>query len=290
MAENEQQSRKLSRKISAVTLAGALSVCCSMPALTADAADIKPIKGTIPVTKEAVGWYTTEKMDNSKYTLYAIKVPESGVLSVSPISASAADGTKLPTRMKLYNSSKVSIADSKDGVLINNSGYKDGTEYPQMYGVKRGTYYLGFKPKGNLLALGIDYTPVSMPKNTKKSKATVLKKGGKYKMKLFAAGSVKSHWFKVKQKKTGKLKFTINAGGMMDGGNASSGKSKGLKVQVYCGSKKVGKTQTLNKGYKSTFTVTYRAKKGKARKGTYYLKVTNANKYANGVYQIKVNK
>lgn len=57
------------------------------------------------------------------------------------------------------------------------------------------------------------------------------------------------------------------------------------KATVYCGKKKVAST-TLYNGDVNTLKLTYSTSYGKAKKGTYYLKLSKSAK-ANGSYKIR---
>ena len=178
--------------------------------------------------------------------------------------------------------------------LLNKNGkkvsdklwyYSDSDSSYVVFGVKKGkTYYL--KVSGcsgtydNCYAYGIKYKTKKATlrsKITKKSKAKKLTRKAKYiSTVMLANNSSGNQWYKFKVTKKRKTVIKVNA---------TRVKSGTTKIYVYCGSKKIGEDQVYN-GKINTYTITNSTTYGKAKKGTYYIKI-HKNKKANGVYKIK---
>lgn len=177
----------------------------------------------------------------------------------------------------LLNAGKKAISDK----LWYYSGSK--TSYVA-FGVKKGvTYYLlanSFEGASSMQnAYGIQYNVYSstLRKNTTKKKAKTLKRKGKFISTVMpATGKAGNQWYKFKVPKKQATQIRINMA------NVKSGK---VKATVYCGKKKVAST-TLYNGTVNTLKVTYSTSYGKAKKGTYYLKLSKSAK-ANGSYKIR---
>lgn len=91
---------------------------------------------------------------------------------------------------------------------------------------------------------------------------------------LFAAGEKKTYWIKFKQKKLGVCPLTF------------SGDVEGqLEVTVYCGKHKIGSTKYFGGTHK--LKVTYGYAYGKAKKGTYYVKIRKTNALSSGAVTVK---
>ena len=177
----------------------------------------------------------------------------------------------------LLNAGKKAISDK----LWYYSGSK--TSYVA-FGVKKGvTYYLlanSFEGASSMQnAYGIQYNVYSstLRKNTTKKKAKTLKRKGKFISTVMpATGKAGNQWYKFKVPKKQATQIRINMA------NVKSGKTK---ATVYCGKKKVAST-TLYNGTVNTLKLTYSTSYGKAKKGTYYLKLSKSAK-ANGSYKIR---
>lgn len=235
---------------------------------------------TLPVGKVMVaeGYKTSAagKLYDSK-ALFRIKPGKTGFIRVY---------------VKEYGNNKsagyVTLLNSKKKVISDKLIFNDGTKtYYVAFGVKKGvTYYLSASnfqgTAGEEYCYGIQYKnyAAALRANTVKKKATTLKRKGKY---LYAAmpatGTSGSQWYKFKVTKKRATTITIDATYL------KSGKTT---VTVYRGKKKVGST-TITKGKINTLQVTYSNKKGVAKKGTYYVKVTKSAK-ANGRYKIRYTK
>lgn len=177
----------------------------------------------------------------------------------------------------LLNAGKKAISDK----LWYYSGSK--TSYVA-FGVRKGmTYYLlanSFEGSSSMQnAYGIQYNIYSsvLRANTTKKKAKTLKRKGKFISTVMpATGKAGNQWYKFKVPKKQATQIRINMA------NVKSGK---VKATVYCGKKKVAST-TLYNGTINTLKVTYSTSYGKAKKGTYYLKLSKSAK-ANGSYKIR---
>ena len=177
----------------------------------------------------------------------------------------------------LLNASKKAISDKLWYYSASKTSYV-------AFGVKKGaTYYL----KANNItgyssgqyAYGIQYNVYGsmLRANTTKKKAKTLKRKGKFISTVMpATGKAGNQWYKFKVPKKQATQIRINMA------NVKSGK---VKATVYCGKKKVAST-TLYNGTINTLKVTYSTSYGKAKKGTYYLKLSKSAK-ANGSYKIR---
>lgn len=186
-----------------------------------------------------------------------------------------------------YSSSSgyVTLLNSKKKAVSAKLYFSNGS-YPQSvaFGVKKGvTYYLKVTncvgDSGYQYKYGIKYKiyAAALRTNTAKKEAKTLKRKAKYISAVMpATGKSGNQWFKFKVTKKRATRFTIDAK------NIKSGKTT---VTVYCGKKKVG-SATLSNGKVNPFDVTYSNKYGKAKKGTYYVKITKSAK-ANGAYRIR---
>lgn len=213
------------------------------------------------------------KMSDSS-ALFLIKPSKTGYIRVfaKEYGCSSTTGT-----VTLLNSKKKAVSDK---LALDD---RTKTKYIA-FGVKKGvTYYLkvsGFQgAKGQQYCYGIQYKQYAgvLRTNTTKKKARTLKRQAKYIANTMPATTVSSsHWYKFKVTKKRATQIRIDATYI---------KSGKVTVTVYRGKKKVG-TTTLVKGKINTIKVTYSNKKGVAKKGTYYVKVTRSAK-ANGQYRIR---
>ena len=214
------------------------------------------------------------KLVDSK-ALYKIKPSKTGYIVVS-----AAEFGRSTTAgyITLLNSKKKAISDKLTYNDSNKAKYV-------AFGVKKGvTYYLqatGFQGVADEnYCYGIQYKnyAAALRANTSKKKSTTLKRKAKYiTAAMPATGTSGSQWYKFKVTKKRATRISIDATYI------KSGKTT---VTVYCGKKKVGKSVTLKNGKVITLFITNKGKKGVAKKGTYYLKVTKSAK-ANGRYRIR---
>lgn len=144
-----------------------------------------------------------------------------------------------------------------------------------------GVYNINVKSVSSVRNVKVTFHPIKeTSKKTSKKKAAKLKKK-KINHGLVYTNAKKVHWYKIKQKKNSKMTLVVNAGAVGDGG--SYGK---LKITVYYPKK--GKQYVyLPAGKVGTYSI-YSGKIGtkKARKGTYYVKVTSEGG-ANGYYTLQ---
>ena len=177
----------------------------------------------------------------------------------------------------LLNASKKAISDKLWYYSASKTSYV-------AFGVKKGaTYYL----KANNItgyssgqyAYGIQYKVYgsALRKNTTKKKAKTLKRKAKFISTAIPANGKKGNqWYKFKVPKKQATQIRINMA------NVKSGK---IKATVYYGKKKVASTSLVN-GTTNTLKLTYSTSYGKAKKGTYYLKLSKSAK-TNGSYKIR---
>ena len=232
---------------------------------------------TLPVGKlmwtEGYKTSSAGKLVDSK-ALYKIKPSKTGYIVVS-----AAEFGRSTTAgyITLLNSKKKAISDKLTYNDSNKAKYV-------AFGVKKGvTYYLqatGFQGVADEnYCYGIQYKnyAAALRANTSKKKSTTLKRKAKYiTAAMPATGTSGSQWYKFKVTKKRATRISIDATYIKSGKTA---------VTVYRGKKRVGKT-TLKNGKVNNLSVTYSSKKGVAKKGTYYVKVTKSAK-ANGRYRIR---
>ncbi|MDO4860160.1 MAG: hypothetical protein Q4A48_03975 [Bacillota bacterium] len=114
-------------------------------------------------------------------------------------------------------------------------------------------------------------------KNTKKRKAVKLKRKGAWKKTVLLGNNrAGNQWYKFKVTKKRTTKISVDTIRV---------KSGTVKMTVYCGKKKID-TVTLSNGVRKPYTITYSTTWGKAKRGTYYVKIHKSKK-ATGQYRIK---
>lgn len=186
------------------------------------------------------------------------------------------------------SSGYVTLLNTKKKALSQKLWYYSGSKTSYIrFGVRKGgIYYL--KVSGAQGASKYSYHYGVMYKNyaatarlnKTKGKAKTLKRGAKYiSTAMPATGAVGDHWykFKVTKKRTTQIRI--------DASNIKSGKTT---VTAYYGKKKIA-TTTLSNGQVNVLKVTYSTTYGKAKKGTYYLKL-HKSATANGAYYIRYAK
>ena len=192
-----------------------------------------------------------------------------------------------------FSSGYVTLMNSKKRAISEKLYYiSDASSYNAVFGVEKGvTYYIrvndcsGTEPRYNAgsyipYVYGVKYTIHSAvyKNNTKKSRAVVLKRKAKAKtMVRVANGRTLSQWYKFKVTKRRTTKI------MIDASNIRSGE---LEAHIYYGNKGKIDSMGLRPGKRSIYTGPYGTFKGKARKGTYYIRVTSNNK-CTGFYKIR---
>ncbi len=149
------------------------------------------------------------------------------------------------------------------------------------YGLSKGNYRFGIKvKKGQIAYIDVDIRNIKHKNSTKKSKALMIKKG-KNKKGVFTWEDTKAHWYKVVKSNKNKVKkLTVYAGGAADKFQFTIFKEGVLKPL-----KKIkirGKNRTFH-------FLEYTSKSFSLKdNGTYYIKVSKANKKTNGAYKISV--
>jgi len=221
-------------------------------------------------------------INNYSNALYKIKPSKSGYILVT-------------LKQYGFNTSygSVCLLNSKKKTVSDKLTYSNGS-YPQkvVFGVKKGTtYYLKVTSclgsSDYQYKYGISYKIYAAPlrSNTSKSKAKTLKRKAKYiSTAMPATGKSSSQWYKFKVTKKRATQINIDTRNI----KYSDYKSVKMTVTIYCGKKKVGSTSLVN-GKVNPIEITYSTTYGKAKKGTYYVKITKSAK-ANGVYKIKYAK
>lgn len=206
--------------------------------------------------------------ESSSNTVYhKLKVKSSGALVVSGNTVYSWGTSGIS--VVLCNSKYQVIDSSSYGSFVNATNEK-----AQVYGVKKGTYYLKVSGRTNyILATGFKSWTDKGGNSKNKAKTIKINKTVKG---VMPAGENKADWYKFKVTKNKKLKLTISEEG--NGGVQFTvygpGISKsGSSISCY----NAGKTTWLSRG----------SKKVKASKGTYYIKVTRTSKKTSGVYSVK---
>ena len=206
--------------------------------------------------------------------MFLIKPAKTGYITVSAAEYGYNSSAGFVT---LLNASKKAVSDR---LYFND---KSQTDYV-VFGVQKGvTYYLqasGFQGTSeNQYVYAIQYKNYegALRANTSKKKATKLKRKANYITAVMpATGNAGKQWYKFKVKKKRTTKIAIDA---------TYVKSGNMTITVYCGKKKIGST-TLTKGRVTTLSVTNSNRIGKAKKGTYYVKVSKSAS-TNGQYRIR---
>ncbi|MDD6154296.1 MAG: hypothetical protein PUB39_01875 [Eubacteriales bacterium] len=281
-------NEKILRKAGILLAAICLALIMIVPALADRSYADGEAATTITATTKWTPYHSQAAIAKGQFTGYTIKMPANGKLyvrarsyTIDPNTGSVSAGYVFT---KLYNSKQSQISDNGTGLTLQNDPSSGGTYYV----VKKGTYYLGFAPDADNrnVEFTIKYAKLTLPTNTKKSKALTLKRGKAYKTGYVPLGAVQTQWFKVKQTKTKKLWFYVNTKGIKDYGGTNT---RGIKITAYVGKKKLG-TKKVNYAMAGPIKITYSTKKGYAKKGTYYFKVETFNKYTGGSYKVKIGK
>ena len=170
------------------------------------------------------------------------------------------------------------LCDAKKKPLHN--GYLSSlNNYTEKYALKKGTYYVAVasSQRYQLKAESRAWKDQS-GKNKKKAKAIKRGKSADGTV-LLTEGTKKADWYKVKLKKSSKLKIKI--------ATACTGTASVMKVQIIPANRHYtlinSSSLVADKGKKL-------ASRNKLKAGTYYIKVTKLTKSASGVYRIKFMK
>ncbi len=154
------------------------------------------------------------------------------------------------------------------------------TEPYNAVGLSKGKYRLGIKTSKEQMAwIEMALRNVKFRSSKKKSKAVAIRKG-KEKAGILTWEDKKSHWYKVQRTSKNKIKAIYMYGGSLDD----------MVFTIY----KEGKTDALRKwkihaDNESEKFIRYKRKRYVLKaNGTYYIKVSKANKKTNGAYKIKV--
>jgi hypothetical protein len=179
-------------------------------------------------------------------------------------------------------SADVKLLNSKKQALSNYVWYdQDSTSNRVKFGVKKNTtYYLKVTEAigGDNGLYAIKYSVASATDKSlgSKSKAKTLKRKGSMQYSLFVASrSTSTDWYKIKVTSKRQTRIKVDCSGI---------KSGTVKVSVYCGSKYIG-SYTMSARESTPLYIT-NGTPGKAKAGTYYIKVVKSSK-ASGKYGIK---
>ena len=161
--------------------------------------------------------------------------------------------------------------------------YPSNTDYV-VFGVKEGkTYYLKCYLTGGDKDHGYTYNVIwnnysaKYRDNKKKADAKTLKRGADaISCARPATNKEMEQWYKIKVTKKRKTVVKVNAVNV---------KSGSTKITFYYGKKKI-KTKTVPNGDVTAYKISYGGTKGKAKKGTYYMKITSS-KHMSGMYKMK---
>lgn len=139
------------------------------------------------------------------------------------------------------------------------------------YGLDKGTYrVVSSASAGNIMALAAQNKYYYSSYGTKKSKAkTISRKKNKKNTLLTTDKAGKAHWYKIKVTKTRSTQIDI--------------KSLGSSGNIYA--RVSGKSRLKTKKTNGNLRIY-----GKAKKGTYYIKIYKASKSTSGSYQVKYTK
>lgn len=175
--------------------------------------------------------------------------------------------TGLYAGVYLYNSKKKALSSKTSSSYAPTYGVKKGSTYY----VRIDTGYISYSNGGYVFK--VTNKKISEKSGKKRTKAVTLKKN-KTKKGTIIAGSSQADWYKAKL--TSKKKMTITLKG------ATNDK---LKITIY--DKKGKKISGGNRYYYYTDAKLVLKSSYKLSKGTYYFKISRANKKSSGWYSIK---
>ncbi len=147
-------------------------------------------------------------------------------------------------------------------------------------GLSKGKYRLGIKTSTEQMAwLSVKICYAAQQISQKRSKAIVVKKG-KNKEGLFTWEDKKAHWYKVKKTRKNKVRAVYLCAGSLDD----------MTFTIYKGGKtSPEKRWTFHADKADSDSIKYKKKKYTLKEnGSYYIKVTKADKKTNGGYKIEV--
>ncbi len=149
-----------------------------------------------------------------------------------------------------------------------------------LYGFSKGKYRLGIKvKKGQIARISLHMRNVKYKNTTDKDKAPLIKKGKK-KEGMFVWEDTKAHWYKVVKTSKNKVKkLEVQTG---------TAKDK-TTFTIYKEGQKTPLKKMCFRGHDRAWFGYYRSKTYTLKdNGTYYIKVSKANKKTNGAYKIGV--
>lgn len=207
----------------------------------------------VPGQQYAVG------MSDAQSNYFAIKATQTGYLQVNAGEYA---------NVSLYSSSKKALSNTTSTSYLPTYGVKKGNTYY----VKVDMGYISYFSKYGYL-LQVNNVKITEKSGKKRTKAKTIKKK-KTKKGTIIAGSSQADWYKVKL--TSKKKLTVTMKGATN---------SGLKLTIYDkkGKKLSGASTTFRYYSKSVGLKSY----SKLPKGTYYIKVSRADKKSSGWYSLK---
>lgn len=212
--------------------------------------------------KQATAYYS---QDYNDYSYTKISVSKTGYI-------------KVETPAEEYASVYVTLCNKNKKAVSDEIYVYDESPYTY-FAVSKGTYYIKTRVSSDkLYNVKYSFTQVKEKSGSKKSKAVTIKKNKTVKGVLTANNKSQTDWYKIKMTKKQVLKLTLKS--------FHTGTTGDIKIQIIPANKNmtiIGDTVRL---YSSTQSQTAKSK-GKWSAGTYYLKVSKADKKASGYYQIK---
>ncbi len=237
--------------------------------------EVRKLKHGEKTRKDGCLAYLSEGCGKYVYYPFVINKKSLAAISVDPMFFGGGDRLYFKVQKKIKGKWKNIVS-----VRNKRASYGQISEMAP-YGFSKGKYRLGVKAQaGQIACIMPDIRVVNLKNPTKKRKAAALKKG-KEKKGIFVWEDKKAHWYKVVKTKKNKVKrLEMHVSAATDKTNFviyKKGTSKSLK--------------TFNiRGRERTFCFLEYTSKSYALKenGTYYIKVSKANKKTNGAYKIGV--
>lgn len=168
-----------------------------------------------------------------------------------------------------YATNYITLCNNKKKALSTETSSKTGNA---VFGVKKGTtYYIKIKSNNSKIGyiLKASNTKVTEKSGKTKSKAVTLAKK-KTKKGTIQAGSSQADWYKFRLTGKKTVRLTIKGG-----------TNNGLSVKVYKGGRSIG--NGTFRYYNKSLTL---KSLGKLTSGTYYIKVSRADKKSSGYYSL----
>lgn len=234
--------------------------------------EVRSLKYGEKTSKQGCFAYLSEGCGKYVYYPFVIKKKSLASISVDPMFFGGGDRLYFKVQKKIKGEWKDIVS-----VRSKRASYGQISEMAP-YGLSKGKYRLGVKARvGQISFIAPDIREENLNNPTKKSKAVALKKG-KEKKGIFVWEDKKAHWYKViktKNNKVKKLKMQVSAA------------TDKINFVIY--KKGVSKSFKI-KGKERTFRfLEYTSKSFNLKdNGTYYIKVSKANKKTNGGYKLSV--